>query len=44
MGDITLSLSERAESYLRGKNAHKGDMGKLVSTLLEQQANVEGYP
>ena len=44
MGNITLNISERAESYLRGKNNHKGDMGNLVSQLLEKEADKEGFP
>jgi hypothetical protein len=44
MGNITLNLTERAESFLRGKNNHKGDMGKLVSELLENQADKEKFP
>ena len=44
MGNITLNISERAESFLRGKNKHKGDMGNLVSELIEKEANIEGYP
>lgn len=44
MGNITLNISERAESFLRGKNTHKGDMGKLVSDLLEKEADKEAFP
>lgn len=36
MGKITLMLTEKAESLLRGKNNRKGDMGKYVSNLIEK--------
>jgi hypothetical protein len=34
MGQITLVLTEEAESILRGKNNRRGDMGKYVSDLI----------
>jgi hypothetical protein len=34
MGKITLKLSEEAESYLRGHNQNKGDMGRYLSDLI----------
>jgi hypothetical protein len=34
VGQITLVLTEEAESLLRGKNNRKGDMGKFVSELI----------
>ena len=36
MGQITLVLTEEAESFLRGKNNYKGDMGRYLSGLLFQ--------
>jgi hypothetical protein len=39
MGQITLILTEKAESFLRGKNNYKGDMGHYVSALLEKEAD-----
>jgi hypothetical protein len=41
MGTVTLTLSEKAETYLRHKNSKLGDMGRLVSELLEQAADKE---
>jgi hypothetical protein len=41
MGTVTLTLSEKAEKYLRQKNSKLGDMGRLVSDLLEQAADKE---
>ena len=38
MGTITITISEKAESFLRGKNNFKGDMGRFVSELLEREA------
>ena len=34
MGQITLVLTENAESILRGKNNRRGDMGNYVSDLI----------
>jgi KaiC/GvpD/RAD55 family RecA-like ATPase len=39
MGTITITISEKAESFLRGKNNFKGDMGRFVSELLEREAD-----
>jgi hypothetical protein len=39
MGQITLKLTEKAESFLRSKNTHRGNMGNYVSELLEREAN-----
>lgn len=39
MGQITLILTEKAESFLRGKNNYKGDMGRFISELLENEAD-----
>ena len=44
MGQITLVLTERAESFLRGKNNRRGDMGNYVSDLIEKEANKVNYP
>jgi hypothetical protein len=41
MGQITLVISDLAETYLRGKNRTRGDMGKYVSQLLEAEAAKE---
>lgn len=41
MGTITITISEKAESFLRGKNNHRGDMGRYVSSLLEKQEQIE---
>ena len=34
MGQITVLLTEEAESYLRGHNQTKGDMGRYLSELI----------
>jgi hypothetical protein len=41
MGQITLTLTEEAESYLRGHNQKKGDMGTYVSELIVKDNKVE---
>lgn len=41
MAQITLVLTEAAESYLRGKNNRRGDMGAYVSKLLEEAEKKE---
>jgi hypothetical protein len=41
MGTITLTLTEKAETYLRSQNNKLGDMGRLVSDLLEKEADKE---
>lgn len=41
MGTVTLTLTEKAENYLRSKNSKLGDMGRLVSDLLEKEADKE---
>jgi hypothetical protein len=41
MGTITITLSEKAESYLRGKNNKLGDMGRYVTELLEKESDKE---
>jgi hypothetical protein len=41
MGTVTITLTEKAESFLRGKNNKLGDMGRFVSELLEKEATKE---
>lgn len=36
MGQITIKISEVAENKLRDKIRKKGDMGKIVSNLIEE--------
>ena len=40
MGQMTLVLTEKAESFLRGKNNFKGDMGRYISELLEREESL----
>ena len=37
MGQITLVLTEEAESLLRARNNKRGDMGNYVSKLIEAE-------
>lgn len=42
MGQITLVITDAAESFLRSKNAKHGDMGAFVSKLLTTAQALEG--
>jgi hypothetical protein len=41
LGQITLVLTEEAESILRGKNNRRGDMGNYVSELIVEKEKVK---
>jgi hypothetical protein len=43
MGTITVTIKEEAESFLRGKNECKGDMGRYLSGLLFQAEEKEKW-